>query len=177
MGRKPKLENSDPSINFRLPEELKRKVEKEAQGSTMTVSKYLRKLVGEVMDGTICEEVEKNNDRDNFLRSLEFLKLVVWIYSKKGINYECKESLEELGGYLKTLKSVDEYLPKEISAEFEKVLFDVLRVKSEKQEKSYRPDFKFSKGYPLQQSFDYTKWEEYMLKTEGEYDEYTVVLD
>ena len=42
MAKKQKIKNEDPSINFRLPEELKEKIYKEASIKNKTISNYLR---------------------------------------------------------------------------------------------------------------------------------------
>lgn len=175
MGRKPKLENSDPSINFRLPDELKLMVEQAATKERITVSKYLRGLVAGVMDGSFCEEAVMTIERNNFLSSMEFLKLVVWIYAKKESN-KFDESAEEMDGYIRTLKRVDDHLPRAICSEFEKVLLDILNVRAESNRVSYELDFKFCRNHYNGQMFDYGKWEEYILKNEGEMDRETLMV-
>ncbi len=148
------------SINLKLSEELKEKVNHKAHLRQQTVSKFIRNLLSTYFDGTLCKGEITKNAKKEFINSTEFLQLVVWMYSKRK-SKDFKEKTEELDGYVKTLKKVEERLPKDLAVEFDKVLFDILRVKNENS--IYSKDYKFADGYSSTREFDFELLEKYLL--------------
>lgn len=163
--KKPKKRYEESTLNFRVPNELKFTIANKAQEMNITVSKYLRKLLEEVHDGTLVRQDIKVKERPAFLSSIEFLKLMVWIYQKRQDN-KLMESEEELAGYVRTLKRLDGHLPDEIVREFDKVLTNVISIK--KNEKYYTESFAFSNPYSSDNKFDYGMVERYLLSLEKE---------
>ena len=154
---------SQPSINLKLSEELKEKVNQKASFKKQTVSKYIRELLVTYFDGTLCKGEIARNATKEFINSTEFLQLVVWMYSKRKSN-DSKETHGEIDAYIKTLKSVERHFPKDLSSEFDKVLLDVLRVKNETSK--YAKDYKFVDGYSSSPEFNFELLEKYLLNYE-----------
>ena len=152
-----------PSINLKLSEALKEKINHKAHLKQQTVSKYIRELLSTYFDGTLCKGEIAKNARKEFINSTEFLQLVVWMYSKQK-SKDFKEKIEELEGYVKTLKKAEEHLPKGLALEFDKVLFDVLRVKNENLK--YSAGYKFTDGYSSTPEFNFELLEKYLLNYE-----------
>ena len=71
------------SINLKLPDDLKAKLKSKAEIKQQTVSKYIRELLSNYFDGTLCKGDVVINERKTFINSTEFLKLIVWMYSIK----------------------------------------------------------------------------------------------
>ena len=164
MAKKTRIINEDPSINFRLSEELKNKISELAQTENKTTSNYLRDHLESFVDGTLFEK-ELNLDRKReFIFSEEFMQLIVWMYSKRS-NKECIEEVFELEDYINTLKKVNHEFPYGIRIDFEKVLLDVLRVKNDR---SMIKKFTFTKKLNEELGFDFKRFENYILKGEGE---------
>lgn len=152
-----------PSVNLKLSEELKQKINIRANFKNQTVSKYLRELLTNYFDGTLCiGEIEKNEKKE-FINSTEFLQLIVWIYSKQKKS-DFKESDKDLDGYIKTLKKVVTYLPEDLVQEFDKILMDILRVKNE--ESKYSKDYRFVNGYSSSPKFNFQLFEEFIFRYE-----------
>jgi hypothetical protein len=152
-----------PSVNLKLSEELKQKINIRANFKNQTVSKYLRELLTNYFDGTLCiGEIEKNEKKE-FINSTEFLQLIVWIYSKQKKS-DFKESDKDLDGYIKTLKKVVIYLPEDLVQEFDKILMDILRVKNE--ESKYSKDYRFVNGYSSSPKFNFQLFEEFIFRYE-----------
>jgi len=160
MAKKHKIKNEDPSINFRLPEELKAEIYKEAHLKNKTVSNFLRDHLAEFMDGSLYER-EISYYRDNsFIHSTEFLQLITWVLSKR-INSNCVASNEQLDGFIQTIKRMDFSTPKDLVKEFDKVLADLVRVRNETG--AYRI-FYFCGIAGMGETFNYNMLENYLLK-------------
>lgn len=152
-----------PSINLKLSEDLKEKVNQRAAQKQQTVSKYIRELLSTYFDGTLCRSEIQRHAKKDFINSTVFLQLVVWMYSKRKTN-GFKEKPEELDAYIKTLKNVEQHLPKDLAVEFDKVLFDVLRVKGETLK--YSKEYRFADGYSSSPEFNFELFEKYLLNYE-----------
>ncbi len=160
MGKKNRIVNNDPSINFRLPKELKQKINREAGLNNLTVSNYVRNLLESYYDGELFEEEIFEYRRHEFIKSIEFLRLVVWMYSKRN-DKKCTSSNDKLDGYIRTLKNAQDHLPTKIVEEFDKVLQDVLRVKTIKSD--YFKQFEFTKANDDLKKFNFLVFEEYIF--------------
>lgn len=152
-----------PSVNLKLSEELKQKINSRANLKNQTVSKYLRELLTIYFDGTLCVgEIEKSKKKE-FINSTEFLQLIVWMYSKREIR-EFRESDKDLDGYVNTLKRISTYFSDTLVLEFDKVLMDILRVKNE--ESKYSKDYRFVNGYSSSPKFNFQLFEEFIFRYE-----------
>lgn len=160
MAKKQKIVNEDPSINFRIPQDLKNRIHKEAALKNETVSTYLRDLLTEFLDGRLLEKKIAFFEDKNFINSTGFLQLVIWMYQKK-TEKKCTSTARQLDGYIQTLKSIDLQLPLSLREEFDIVLFDVLRVKNE--EFDHNKEYKFGNTSYLYKGFNYEKLEQYLL--------------
>lgn len=130
MTKRAKIKNEDPSINFRLPQELREKVLQQAAISNKTVSNYLRDHLTEFMDGSLYAR-EISYFRDNsFINSTEFLQLITWVMTKRE-NSKCLSTNEQLDTYIQTIKKMDFSIPQDIVKEFDHVLADLIRVRNE----------------------------------------------
>jgi len=160
MAKKNKNFKSIPSINLKLTEDLKAQIKKVAQDNNQTVSKFIRELVTDYMDGALYENAVAHYRDKAFINSTEFLQLIVLMYTKreKG-RYEDTE--KQLDDYISTLKKTEHNLPDDLVVEFDIVLFDLMRVKS----KGSRSDkyFEFHKNYSYSPGFNYEKLEGYLL--------------
>jgi len=74
MVKKQKIKNEDQSINFRLPEELKFQIYKEASLMNKTVSNFLRDHLLEFMNGSLYEKEIAEYKSNSFKNSTEFLQ-------------------------------------------------------------------------------------------------------
>jgi hypothetical protein len=151
------------SINLKLPDDLKEKTKIRADIKQQTVSKFIRELLSSYFDGTLCKSDVDKSERQSFINSTEFLKLIVWMYAKKSSN-AFKETQKDLENYIETLKKTAPHFPKELVSEFDKVLFDLIRVS--KEESEYFKDYKFSKDYKSTLEFNYELLEKYLLDFE-----------
>lgn len=130
MVKKYKIKNEDPSINFRLPEELKVNIYKRASLENKTVSNFLRDHLTEFMDGSLYAR-EISYFRDNsFINSTEFVQLITWVMTKKESS-KCCSTNEQLDTYIQTIKRMDFSIPVNIVKEFDYVLADLIRVRNE----------------------------------------------
>ena len=159
--KRQKIVNSDPSINFRLPDELKIQILKEADFNNQTVSNFLRDHMSSFLNGELFETVVAGYENRAFINSTDFLQLIVWVYKKKGeYNYTAEDKVKQ-ENYISTIKLIGNQLPYELVNEFDKVLLDLMKVKNEKGDfKSYtfcRTSHLFNDG------FDYKKAEDYLL--------------
>ena len=105
-AKRKKIENDSPSINFKLPEDLKQRIRKEASDANKTVSNYLREHFEEFMDGSLYEKEMVTYDKETFINSTAFIQLIVWMYSKRS-NNNCESSRTQLNGYVSTLKKIN----------------------------------------------------------------------
>lgn len=131
MAKKQSIKNNDPSINFRLSNKLKGIIENKAQEKNITTSAYVRDLLERVHNGDYCYKEHVKEEINSFLFSKEFMQLMIWICSKK-TNRDKTESAVDLNKYIKTLKRIEGHMPEELVKEFDKVLFEIYRVRDER---------------------------------------------
>jgi antitoxin component of RelBE/YafQ-DinJ toxin-antitoxin module len=157
--KKSKIKYEESTLNFRVPNEIKDEIVQKAQHKNMTVSRYLRQVLEEVLNGTLHKSEVKVKEEPKFLSSIEFLRLMLWVYQKKEDSklIEPKEQLEE---FTRTLKRLDGHLPEEIIREFDKVLTNVITIKKDGKYNNERFDFPNPYG---SNQFDYGKVERYFL--------------
>jgi hypothetical protein len=160
MAKKVKIINEDPSINFRIAEELKYRIHKEAALKNETVSTYLRDLLTEFFDGRLYEKEMAIYEDQKFINSTGFMQLVIWMYRKK-TEKKCTSTARQLDDYIQTLKSINLQLPLNLREEFDIVLLDVLRVKNEEYE--HNKEYKFGNTSYSNKGFNYEKLEHYLL--------------
>ena len=161
MSKKHPVKNNDPSINLRLPQELKDKIQGEASKKNLTVSKYVRELLETIYSGDYCRKEVIGDKVESFLFSKDFLQLVVWMNSKR-TNKKKTETKEELERYISTLKRVDEHLPVNLVCEFDKVLQDLIKLRND-ESKLYLPSYNFVDSYSEKEKFDFDALEEFLL--------------
>ena len=155
-----KLKKEDPSINFRLPQELREKVLQKAAIENKTVSNYLRDHLESFLSGKLIEDAIAPYVRHKFINSNEFLQLVVWIYQKRHEKKYTEDDKFNEVNYIRTLKKIDQFLPTDLAMEFEQVLFDLMRVQKEN---AY--SYRFSEnGYHRNDSFNYEKLEKFIAE-------------
>lgn len=144
MAKKKRNSNELPSINFKLPAELKQWVTEQALNENLTVSNYLRKEITASMKGdSITVDKDEYFER-KLVGSKGFLSLVVWMYSKR-IEKKCRIDNVKLSEYIDTLKKIRNVFPNDIEVEFEKVLLDALKVRSKKE--SFERVFEFGREH------------------------------
>jgi hypothetical protein len=160
--KKKQIQNTDPSINFRVSKELKNIIEGKAEEKNLTTSKYLRDLLEKVHSGEYCYKQEVRSKIESFLYSKEFLQLMIWIYRKKTIQ-KLEVETNDLMAYIKTLKKIEEHLPQNISQEFDKVLNDVLDLKNDNSY-SAREKFEFHESWKEHKKINLELVEEFLLK-------------
>ena len=153
MAKKKKIKNEDPSINFRLPEELKQTIYKKALENNKTVSNYLRDHLQEFIDGSLYQQEFESLKSDSIVNSTEFLQLITWLLFQNN-NDQCTLPNSILNGYILTIKKLSGLLPKELEGEFDKVLADLIRVVNESG--SYRSFYFCGNGF-YAPTFDYDK--------------------
>lgn len=147
------------SINLKMSDGLKEKIKTRADIRKQTVSKYIRELLSNYFDGSLCKAELDRNEKREYINSTEFLKLIVWIYSKKR-SKEFKETTDDLDKFIGTLKKAELHLPKNLASELDKVLFDLIRVKNEAS--NYSKDYKFADGYSSSPEFNFEILEKYI---------------
>lgn len=160
MSKKKPIKNSDPSINFRLPKELKASIEEKAQEKNQTSSAYLRDLLESVFNGDYCYKEQVKDRIESVIYSKDFLQLMVWIYRKRE-NRKQEVTDQELNRYIRALKKLDGHLPQNITDEFDKVLNDILIVKTE--QAKYFKEFKFHSTYEKNKQFNLELVEKFLL--------------
>jgi hypothetical protein len=148
------------SINLKLSEDLKKRTEEKADLKQQTVSKYIRELLSNYYDGSLCKNEIAKNERKEFINSTDFLQLVVWIYSKRKSNIY-REGDKNIEKYIRTLKKVEEHLPANLVTEFDKVLSDIIRSTNTKSIVS--KDYTFANGYHSTPEFNFEILEKYLL--------------
>lgn len=148
------------SINLKLSEDLKKRTEEKADLKQQTVSKYIRELLSNYFDGTLCKDDIARNARKEFMNSIAFIQLIVWMYSKRK-SAKFQEEPADLEKYIGTLKNTSNYLPNDLVLEFDKVLFDLIRVTNE--ESKYAKEYKFANGYSSTPQFNFELLENYLL--------------
>lgn len=148
------------SVNLKLSQELKNQIKKQAEENNQTVSKFIRELLIEYLDGTLYDNELAFYRGKEYINSTEFLQLVVWMYTKKN-EQNCTSTESQLNSYISTLKKTEHNLPKDLVKEFDKVLLDTMRVINE--ESSANKYFKFSDALSYSPTFDFIKFEDYIL--------------
>jgi len=160
MSNKKSITGEDATLNFRVPKVLKEKIITEAEKENITSSKYLRDLLEAVHNGSYCNHESLKLEREEFLFSKEFLQLIVWIYRKRE-NNKREVDKNDLEGYIKTLKGTENYLPKSLVREFDKVLNNLLLVRVGM---GYDGDhFDFHKSYTDDKKFNCEEVEKFLL--------------
>ena len=160
-----KISNEDPSINFRLPEILKDQITRKANIENKTVSNYLRDHLEKFVNGSLHEKEVAHLKGKTFKNSTEFLQLVAWVFAKRS-KRECKTSNQVLNRYIETIKRIDDNLPLKLREEFDKVLFDLMKVRND--DSSYR-SFIFCEHSFTNKNFDYQVLEDYLLNPTIDY--------
>ena len=157
--KKKSINNEDPSINFRLPKELREQIIQEAQLLNSTVSNYLRNHLDDFFSGKLYEKEIVFDQELKLINSAEFLQLVVWVFSKRR-NEKCTSTNNELNSYIRTIKKLEGILPDNLVIEFDKILMDLIRVQGDTSQ--YRV-FKFCGQSYTTPTFDYEKLENFVL--------------
>ncbi len=163
--KKKSINNDDPSINFRLPKDLREKVAKEAALLNVTVSNYLRNHLVDFYSGKLFEKEIVFDHSHELINSNEFLQLVVLVFSKRK-NEKCKSTNDQLNRYIRTIKKLEGILPDSLVIEFDKVLMDLIRVQGDTS--SFRV-FKFCGQSYTTTGFDYEKLESFILDEMNSY--------
>lgn len=159
MAKKKKLDNSDPSINLRLPKELKDQLNEKAFRNSQTVSGYVRNLLSDYLTGELYKKEIEFYKNTSFITSIEFIQLIVWMYEKKK-SHKCeKEDEKVLSNHISTLKKVEGNVPDELSKEFDGVLTDLLNVKKDTDIVKF---FRFCNYETYSPGFSYEKLENYL---------------
>lgn len=156
-----KINNSDPSINLRLPKELKDKLTEEANDSDQTVSKYVRGLLSSYLNGELYEEEIREYKNNQFITSIEFVKLMTWVNGKFRYRIYKVEDEVIFAELISTLKKIGQYVPEDIATEFDKILLDILTCKGKPE---YSKEYKFYRKYEGVNYFDIEKVENYIMK-------------
>lgn len=154
------MKKNKSSINLKMSEDLKSEIKKKADLKQQTISKYIRDLLSGYFDGTLCKAEKARNARNEFVNSTEFLQLIIWMYSVKR-SKKFKEILPDPQYYIETLKNTAHHLPKYIVNEFDKVLFDLIRVAN--LASGSTKDYKFTNGYTSTPEFNFELLEKYLL--------------
>ncbi len=157
--KKKSINNDDPSINFKLPKELREQVLREADLLNSTVSNYLRNHLIEFLSGRLYEKEIAFYKKQEILNTTEFLQLVTWVFVQRK-NDKCIATEAQLNSYKQTLKKLEGKLPNPIVLEFDKVLVDLLRFQADL---SSSRAFKFGGNSYTNPLFDYGKLEHYLL--------------
>ena len=160
MTTKKSITDEDATLNFRVSKVLKATIVAKAEKENITSSKYLRNLLESVHNGSYCHQDKMKSEREDFLFSKEFLRLIVWVYRKRE-NNKREVDKNDLERYIKTLKRTENHLPKSLVFEFDKVLKNLLVVRDSN---GYDGDhFDFSKNYSNDKKFNYEKVEKFLL--------------
>ncbi|MEX1382353.1 hypothetical protein [Lutibacter sp.] len=171
MAKKQRIKNEDPSINFRLSPEMKKWVINEAISKNVTVSNYLRNHLEKFIDGTLYSEVNKWDEYLPFHKSIEFLQLITFVFSKRK-NSKCESTIQQLEQYIKTIKQMDnEDLPQEIISGFDTVLVELIKVKNND---LTNISFKFCGDTFHTPDFKYDLLEDYLLNKVEPMENYNV---
>lgn len=174
MAKKMKIKNEDPSVNFRLTPELKKWIINAAIFENKTVSNYLRDHLTSFIDGTLYDEQVSWYRERTLINSTEFLQLIGFVFSKRKNNL-CVSTDNQMDRYIKTIKKMEmQEIPVNLMEEFDKVLVDLIRVKTA--DRSYFPaSFKFCETSFVNPGFDYDMLENYLLNILKPH--HTVVVD
>ena len=157
--KRDKIVNEDVTVNFRLPKPLKLELLKVVSEKNITLSKYLRGILEQHIN-----EINRNPVEDEKSETLndftsDFLRFIFWIYRKKENNK--REKTDDIDGYIKLIKQSDRILPDDIINELDKVLVDLLRIKTAiGYDKDY---YNFPKTYDDNKQLDYNKVEAFFI--------------
>ncbi|WP_053990085.1 hypothetical protein [Mangrovimonas sp. TPBH4] len=157
-----KSDTDDQSVTFRIPRVLKNEINQRAEMKGVRLSEYLRDLLTSVVEDRVCQaERERIKELENqkFLRSKEFMQLVIWMYSKRVAQKYNKET-DYLDDHIKTLKQVGDHVPMALSKEFDKVLKSLLSID---RDSIFSVSYDFIKGSGNKQKFDFEKLEKFLL--------------
>jgi hypothetical protein len=157
--KKKSINNDDPSINFKLPMELREQVVREAELLNSTVSNYLRNHLIEFLSGKLFEKEMAFYKSQEFLNTTEFLQLVAWVFAQRK-NDKCIATEAQLNSYKQTLKKLEGNVPDSLVLEFDKVLIDLLRFQADR---SSSRAFIFGGNSYTNPLFDYGKLERFLL--------------
>jgi hypothetical protein len=157
--KKNSINNEDPSINFRLPKELREQVVREAVLLKSTVSNYIRNHLIEFLSGRLYEKEIAFYKSQEFLNTTEFLQLVTWVFVQRK-KEKCSATEARLNSYKQTLKKLEGNLPDSLVLEFDKVLIDLLRFQADL---SSSRAFEFGGNSYTNPLFDYCKLEHFLL--------------
>ncbi len=157
--KKKSINNEDPSLNFRLPKELREQVVREAGLLNSTVSNYLRNHLIEFLSGRLYEKEIAFYKKQEFLNTTEFLQLVTWVFVQRK-NDKCIATESQLNSYKQTLKKLEGNVSDSLVLEFDKVLIDLLRFQADL---SSSRAFKFGGNSYSNPLFDYGKLEHFLL--------------
>ncbi|WMI64786.1 hypothetical protein RBH94_12025 [Aestuariibaculum sp. YM273] len=165
MDKKHTEKNSAPSVNLRLPQELKDTIQTEAAKKNLTVSKYLRELLENIYSGDYCKKEVVGEKVETFLFSQDFMQLIVWMYTKKA-DKKKTESNEELNRYISTLKKVEGHMPDNLVREFDKILQDIIKVRND-ENKYLPPSYTFIDAYSEKEKFNFNLLQEFLLNDDA----------
>lgn len=157
--KKKSINNDDPSINFKLPKELRDQVVREAALLNSTVSNYLRNHLIEFLSGRLYQKEISMYKSQEFLNTTEFLQLVSWVFAQRK-NDKCNSTELQLNSYKQTLKKLEGNVSNHLVFEFDKVLVDLLRFQADL---SSSRAFKFGGNSYTNPLFDYGKLEHFLL--------------
>lgn len=148
-------------LSIRIPKKLKNKLIDNAHQKGITLSENVNLILMEYTTEPQNEEIDNQTLFDiEFSNSNEFIYLTSWVFDKIKNPYHDggNNELEDLKTItLEVIKN--NCFPFYLRKEFEKVLFDLLRVINENESKDQR--FKFCELYS-QDAFDYTYLRDYL---------------
>lgn len=127
--KREKIKNEDVSINFRIPKALKANIINEASVRNVTVSKYLRETLEEIHGKPEKKPKESLSEAESYLFMKKFVRFVFWIYRKR--KDKMREGNDDINGYINLIKGSGKHLPDDVVAELDKVLMDLLRIRTE----------------------------------------------
>jgi len=157
--KKNKIKNEDVTINFRIPRALKAKIINEASVRNLTISKYLRETLEEIYGESAKKPKESLSETRDYLFSKEFVQFVFWIYRKLKDNR--REENDDIEGYINLIKGAGKHLPGDVVDELDKVLMDLLRIRTAAgSDGNY---YRFTDHYDRDKKLDYKKLEDFFL--------------
>ncbi|WP_053970246.1 hypothetical protein [Mangrovimonas sp. ST2L15] len=152
-------QEKEPTVNFRVSEDLKLAIIQKAGEKRQTVSAYLREVLEDVHLGSYCQKELNLYHEFEFAYSPEFIGLVMWLYRKRYVQ-DFEESDLEIKRYIKILKSIDDQLPESLQVEFDKVLLELMElIREDKDHKHYT--YRFPGSSIKEWKFDYSLLENY----------------
>lgn len=146
------------TLNVRISQDLKNKLEKQSQEDGAAISD----LVRDILNNYIENEDSNYSLTDDLYHSNQFLFLITWIFEKRDCSLDGKTEFE-----LQRLKSIvtnvisELSFPDDLKLEFEKVLVDLIRFLNNYHD--YNMRFYFCKPNHSS-SFDYSLLIEYITE-------------